>query len=235
MNEGVFMTQTKRIIIDCLHGKNIDLSKDMDKLNPIIKIGQIKFPNVNFNPVTKILQLAGNTNNKGNFILDSNRMFLDAQDPENLVEIYKLYADMWTVLKDSFKIETFSRIGIRNFITLEKSNPNLIDSIIMNEFIKPDVSQFNKYGNTPEKIHFGFTTSCDYYKINHNFGTFTTQEVNINSGIIKNTIKNYLLYDVDFYIDTITNSNELGKIFDDAQKQIDLCTHEYFSNLGGKL
>lgn len=226
--------QIKRIIIDSIVGLNLSLSNNMDKLNPIISLNNELFPNVNFNPTTGILQLAGNGIINGTFVISSNRATVDIQDPKDIKKICKTYLESVKKLANIFKIDVFKRIGVRAFICKKEENPISIDSLVMNKFADINISQLQKYGSNPEQIHFGFTTSYGKYKINHNFGKLVTQEINFNNGKIKLGVEQYLLYDIDFYRQADVRSDEIEQILDDAKDKIDSCSNEYFSKLEEK-
>ena len=228
------MVKVKKIIIDSMHGRNISITNNMDKLNAIINTCHVFFPNANINPNTNTLQLSGNINNQGNIIIDGNRVFLDVQDPISVELLYKLYIDVIKILTENFGIDTFNRVGIRCFMGQEIKNPKLIDSLIINKFMKPNVNESNKYGKDMKDIRIAFTTKYNHYKINHNFAKLSTQNVNINPENVETIIKSFNLYDIDFYKDSQTNISDINVVFDDASKQINILSKEYFSSIGGE-
>ena len=225
------MEKIKKFIIDSIHGRNISISDNMDKLKPIINICHPLFPNANINPNTNTLQLSGNINNQGNFIIDANRVFIEVQDPKNTKILYKLYMDVVNIMTDKFGIDSFNRIGIRHFIGREIEDENLINSLIIKKFMKPNVIE---YGENLNNMHIGFSTTYNKYKINHNFARLATQNINMNSGKVQTKTNNFLLYDIDFYKDSPTNKKDINIMMDDASRKINTLSEEYFASIGGE-
>lgn len=224
------MISIQRVVIECVHGLNIKFLNNMDKLNNLIACNQ-KFPNLNFNVTTNYLRRTSN-DNMSSILVDSNRVIIDIQNDSNIDEIYKDYMEVMNTLIRNFGINSFTRVGIRSFIKDHKSDVDNIGEIILNNFINLDNVKCNEYGEGIIDIRFGFTTKYGQYKINHNFFKQVDQDIKINRGKSETKTKYSIVYDIDFFKDTPSLSNDLEQIFKDAKEKLNISSKKFFSAIG---
>ncbi len=226
--------ELQKMFIEARHNKNLVFANIAQNLTQVIKENSKEFPQNSMDLVNNRLSMFY-PQKKQTITVDSNRIIVDIDQPAGVDTFYSVSYNAITNIVNILKIDNFIRIGVRAFWGINVKDAIETNKKIVKKFVKLDNEELDIFGTNLRNFHFGFTTTYDKYKINYNFIPGSVQNINITQNGTNIYVKNYIMADIDFYIDSIVQSDEIISFIRKACNESQKRAKKYFDLIGGKI